>query len=287
MSKKRIISITTIIVLLFVTGIAVGVFLYGREETQATGENQTIDENQVTDGNQSTDKIQPGENSTQDQESPDKLITPGEEAVGNNETVENVDNQTANNNNITNTQGNVGNNGGITTNTNVDYVGETTISRVEEQERLISEDFLDWWQPMTLSVKPTELGVKLPQVSVKKSAITGVGEDKFVYVGQNITYVIAVTNNSETAVENIEVTDRIPENTTYVEESIEDAFIVRKVNGEFTSEIVGTKSTVEVENKVVGVKWVVSIPAGETMIARFTVNVNEMMIDAKNEEIET
>ena len=297
MSKKKLIAIITIIVLLFAAGISVGVFLYGRAETQATDGNQTIDQNQVSDGNQDIQgtladgNADNSENSATNPDATDENVTTldNEDVVGteNNETVENdnenANNEAANNNNVADNT----NNTGVTTGTNVDNVGETTITRVEEEERLVSEDFLDWWQPMTVAVTPTEVGVELPQISVKKVAITEVGDAKLVYIGQDITYVIAVTNNSEIAVENIEVTDRIPENTTYVVDSIEDAVILKEVDGELTSEVIGTKATVESENEVVGVKWVVSIPAGETVIAGFTVNVNKTMLDANETEVET
>ena len=64
MSKKRIIAIVSIIVLLFAAGISVGVFLYGRGETEATeGSSQASnDQNQIVDGNQSTDRTQIDDN---------------------------------------------------------------------------------------------------------------------------------------------------------------------------------------------------------------------------------
>lgn len=288
MSKKRIIAIVTIIVLLFVAGISVGVFLYSRGTTQAADGNQENEQNQVADGNQEIEgTLADGKNPITQQETGDEEITPPDDGTvdGANDN-ENANNEVTNNN-AGNANNQATNNNGVTTDTNVDEVEETTITRVEEQERLISKDFWDWWHPMTVAVKPTEVGVKIPQISVKKAAITQVGDGKLVYIGQDITYVIAVTNNSETPVENIEITDKIPENTTYVADSIEDAIILRDVDGELASEVVGTKTTVEAESKVVGVKWVVSIPAGETAIARFTVNINKTMLDENEEEIET
>ena len=126
---------------------------------------------------------------------------------------------------------------------------------------------------MAVEITPTEVGVEIPQITVKKAVITGVGGDQFVYAGQDITYVIAVTNNSEQDVQNIEITDKIPQNTTFV--SIEDAIILNEVDGKLTSEVVGTKTIIKNEDTVEGLKWIVTIPAGETVIARFTVNVNE------------
>ena len=282
MSKKRIISIVTIIELLFATGISVGVFLYGRGESAAVDGSQvqgTTDGNQGTDGNQSTDGTEEtpageGNEQTGETENPTTNLDEGNQAEPDTGNVGGNDDETVDNDNVAGNAGNPGNAGNqnVTTDTNVDEVGETTITRVEEQEKLISEAFWDWWQPMKVAVTPTNIGVQIPQITVKKAAITGVGEDQFIYAGQDITYVIAVTNNGEIDVENIEVTDRIPQNTTFV--SIEDAFILRNVDEELSSETVGTKTTVGTD-AVAGVKWVVSIPAGETVIARFTVNVNE------------
>jgi len=303
MSKKRIIAIITIIVLLFAAGISVGVFLYGRAETEATegSENITTNENEVADNNQDIDgtlaegNVQSNENN----ENPEinfetdneGTATPETENITeteNNEIAENNDqnanNNTANNNNVAD---NEENNAGVVVDDIIENIEETTITRVEEQERLVSEDFLDWWQPMSVNIIPTQVGVEMPQITVKKAAITGSGDEKLVYIGQDITYVIAVTNNSDTPVEDIEITDKIPENTTYVADSIEDAVIVKRVDGNLTSEVVGTKATVESENRVVGVKWIASIPAGETLFARFTVNVNKTMLDENNAEVET
>lgn len=266
MSKKRIIGIITIIVLLFAAGISVGVFLYGRGETEAVNGSQTTDQNQADDENQVSEGTQNGENSeeqTTDSEDGEENTTVPDE-----EDVEQTENNDSENNENVNNQGvniNTVNNNQITTNTNVDEAGETTISRVEEQERLVSEDFLDWWQPMQVAIDPTIFGINRPQITVEKSAITGFGEDKVVYVGEGITYVIKVTNNSKTELKNIEITDRIPQNTTFT--AIEDVTIEDKITG--------TKTTVTTQNKIVGVKWVVTIPAGKTATAKFTVNVND------------
>ena len=144
MSKKKIIAIVTIIVLLFAAGISVGVFLYGRGETSAADGSQvqgTTDSNQPNNGTQQpTEGTQTGdgdeqqgnvdsENQTTEHVAGDEVITPDEG---------NVDNETVDNDNIAGNAGNTGN-AGVTTGTNVNDVGETTITRVEEQEKLVSE----------------------------------------------------------------------------------------------------------------------------------------------------
>lgn len=282
MSKKRIIALITVIVLLFATGISVGVFMYTRGTAQATNETQSTDQNQVADGNnQLNNGTQAGENNenqnpvTTPDNNNENPVTPDNGTENNNTTVDNENanngatnnNNVANNNNAANNAGNAGNNAGVTTDTDVNNVGETTIERIEEQERLVSRAFWDWWKPMDVALTRSNVTAsgKLPQITAKKSAITGVGGDKFVFAGQDITYVIAVTNNGDTEVQDIEITDKVPQNTTFV--SIEDAMI--------DDEIVGTTTAVEAKNVVVGAKWVVTIPAGKTVIARFTVNVNK------------
>ena len=79
MSKKRIIAIITIIVLLFAAGISVGVFLYGRAETQATEGNQASDQNQ---------------DDVENQGSQDSLIQGNTHNNNDNEVTNPVDNET-------------------------------------------------------------------------------------------------------------------------------------------------------------------------------------------------
>ena len=246
MSKKRIIAIITVIVLLLAAGISVGIFLSSRGETQAT------DGNQVTDGKQPTDGTQTGENNQNQTTNPEQ----GNENADGTGDSETVDNENVDNNNT--------GNAGVTTDTNVNNVGETTITRVEEKDKLVSEHFLDWWKPMQVRVSAkTELSVKEPQLTVKKSTITGVGGDEFTYTGQNITYVIEVTNNGNEEIKNIEITDKIPQGTSFV--TVEDIVI--------DGNIVAEGKTVETNNSIAGVKWVATIPAGKTVKARFTVKV--------------
>ena len=89
---------------------------------------------------------------------------------------------------------------------------------------------------MAVEITPTQVGLEIPQITVEKTAVVDGMVKNLVYAGQEITYVVAVTNNGETTVENIEITDKIPENTTYVDESIEDAFVVKVVEGQFIRE---------------------------------------------------
>ena len=220
MNKKNIIAIIAIVVLLFIAGLSVGIFLYDSGETEAVDGNQIVDENQNNDENQvDGSQVEGNDQSSEDNEQSENIDSqePVENPDAGDENITTSDNQVAdgteNNNaenndeivdNETTNNDEVVNNVGVTTDTNVNDVGETTITRVEEQERLVSKDFWDWWKPVEVEIIPTAIGVKVPQITVKKAAITGVGGDELVYAGQDITYVIAVTNNGENTVENIE-----------------------------------------------------------------------------------
>ena len=306
-NKKTIIAIVTIIVLLLVASISVGVFLADKGKTEAAESSQTaekIDNDKKEDNGNSEDQSvqnsdnQVGENQEQNTD-------------GNNEQTQNSDNQTANNENnstTNNTANNTSNsvatsnnqttrnnttnnktnnnttstsntqtpastgksNNGATTGTNINEVGETTITRVEEgEEKVVAKKFWDWWNPMSVVVASTtaNINAEKPNISVEKLATTEAGEN-LVYAGEQLKYTINVTNNGKKDVENIEVTDKIPANTTFA--SINN-------DGE----------TITSENNIVGVKWIVSVPAGETVTVEFTVTVNPTMVDENGETVET
>ena len=298
LSKKTIVAIVIAIVLLFVASLSVGIFLANRGDAEAAGGNQISDVNQTENNNQNTssDNNQaPNQNTNTESNNTDSNNTENNNTENNNPETPITDgnagtvvdsNETTNNNTNNNgTVNNAGNNtenrtnnntAGVTTDANVNQVGETTVTRVEEREKLVSRAYWDWWKPMTVALTKSNVGVNQPELSVKKKVITEVAGNKFVYAGQEMTYVIAVTNNSDEDVKDIEITDKIPEKTTFV--SIEDATV--------DGESVGTKTTVVNENTVLGVKWKVTVPAGKTVIARFTVQVNkEMLVETDNGEI--
>ena len=300
LGTKTIIAIVAVIVLLFIASISVGIFLADKGSSEAVDGNQVADVNQNTDANntntespknddnnannenkqneniQAENNNQTGENNT----TPDNTTTEPNTGAQNNVTTPNnngtVANNNANNNgttnnvtnNVTANNGNVNNNATnnteITTGTDVNEVGETTVTRVEEEEKLVSKDFWDWWTPAsvlasTASAVSDTIVPTTPDFTVEKTATTGVGEDKLVYANKNITYTIKVTNNGEQELKDIEITDRIPEQTTFV--SIDDA---------------QNSGTTILENDVViGLKWIVTVPAKESIEVKFTVKVNE------------
>ena len=300
LGTKTIIAIVAVIVLLFIASISVGIFLADKGSSEAVDGNQIADVNQNTDANNTNtespknddnnannedkqnENIQ-AENNNQTGESndtPDNTTTEPNTGAQNNVTTPNnngtVANDNANNNgtinnvtnNVTANNGNVNNNATnnteVTTGTNVNEVGETTVTRVEEEEKLVSKDFWDWWTPASVlasaaSAVSDTIVPTTPDFTVEKVATTGVGEDKLVYANKNITYTIKVTNNGEQELKNIEITDKIPEQTTFV--SIDDAQ--------------NSGTTILENDTVIGLKWIVTVPAKESIEVKFTVKVNE------------
>ena len=272
LSKKTIIAIIIAIILLFVASLSVGIFLANKGDTEAAGGNQISDGNQISVGNRIEDNNQNTNTENNNSETPSDNI--------NNSTVADNSNETTNNNNTVNdTSDNVENNttnrtnnstSGVTTKRDTSQVGETTVTRVEEKERVVSRDYWDWWTPTSVAVvsTATKLVPTLPEIVVEKVATTEAGKN-VVYAGQKITYTITVKNTGNKDVEKIEVTDKIPENTTF--SSIEnDGKVIKKENGE----------------KILGVKWIVDVKAGEQVSVKFTVTVNEkMLVETENGEI--
>ncbi len=290
-SKKTIIAIVTVIVLLFIAGLSVGIFLADKGSTEAVDGNQSSSETQTAEENKANDVQKSDENKAEENkttEDNNQNVADNAETTNNNENVADntattnnngnaADNTAANNNGnvadntaTTNNNGNAINNPAannnaenVTTNTDVNQVGETTITRVEEQERLVSRDFWDWWTPSSVIAGNSAVADKIipqtPDFTVEKTATTGVSEDKLVYANKNITYTIKVTNNGEQELKNIEITDKIPEQTTFV--SIDDAQ--------------NSGTTILENDTVIGLKWIVTVPAKESIEVKFTVKVNE------------
>ena len=145
--------------------------------------------------------------------------------------------------------------------TSLNAVGETTVTRVEEQEKLVSMAYWDWWTPLNNISTPTltNISVEETNLDINKTVTTETGSNNLVYAGEEIVYEIAITNNGTRTEENIEVIDQIPENTTFV-----------SVNDENTAEEI-----LDENNNVIGIKWQVTVEPEETVTVSFTVRVNE------------
>lgn len=155
----------------------------------------------------------------------------------------------------------------VTTNQNTqtvrtDNIQESTIERVETveiPEQQVSEGHYIGWTPMevTNSMASTQINVtNNNDIKITKKAITKSGEN-LVTNGEEITYSIIVRNNGIKDVDNLEVKDRIPENTTYVKDSAGD----------------GVEEVVENKN-IIGLVWKIDLKAGEEKTVSFKVIVN-------------
>ena len=145
--------------------------------------------------------------------------------------------------------------------TSLNAVGETTVTRVEEQEKLVSKEYWDWWTPLNnvATATLTNMNIEETQLEVNKTVTTETGSNNLVYAGEEVTYEINITNKGTRTEENIEVIDQIPQNTTFV-----------SVNDENTAE-----EMVDENNNVIGIKWYVTVEPEETVTVSFTVKVKE------------
>lgn len=242
--KKTIIEILIVAILVVIAIASIVIFLKDRIKSEAIDdENQQeqIDNNSKADDNSKNDSTTNNNQNSDGQNN-------------NNSTEDNNNNNSNNNTNKNN------NNNNVTTGTNVNEIGESTVERVEEVEKLVSRDYWDWWKPTTISVEPSvsKIVPDIPDIEVKKVAKTEEGKN-LVYAGGKITYTITVKNNSNTDLEKIEVTDKIPEKTTF--NSVEN-----------DGTIVTSSKDAE---KILGVRWIVTIKAGEEVELTFSVIVNE------------
>ena len=250
--KKTIIEIIAVAILVVIAIASIVIFLKDRISSEAIDkDNQTeqIDNNQKADDNSNKNNGQ----------QPDGTNQENNQNSGNNANNNNEDSNNNSNNSNGNNTNNTNNNTGVTNGSNVNEIGETTVERVEEREKLVSRDYWDWWKPTTISVNSTVANIvpALPDITVTKTAETDAG-NKLVYAGEKITYTIVVKNNGNQDVEKIEVMDKIPSNTTF--DSVENEGIVVKSS--------------KYPEKVVGIKWIITVKAGEEASLKFTVVVD-------------
>ena len=151
--------------------------------------------------------------------------------------------------------------------TNINSVGESTITRVEEKEKLVSRDYWDWWTPINFEITETagNLTVEKPNLEINKSVISKTGCENLAFAGEELTYEITIKNNGTKIEENIEIADTIPQNTTFL-----------SVNSE--NNIEAPEQILDLNNTTIGLKWTLTIEPGQTLKISFTVKVND---DAK------
>ena len=246
---KTILGIALIVLLAIFAITSIVVFLKDRGTSDALDNNQTeqIEKNEDSDKNDSDRDNEQNSNESNKQE--------------NEQQNNNINNNNNNTNNNTNSNNNVANRDNNKTGTekNVNEIGETAVERVEEREKIVSKEYWDWWKPTNIYVDSvsTDIVPVLPNIMVTKISETKAG-NKLVYAGEKITYILKVKNNGNKDVEKIEVMDKIPSNTTF--ESVENDGITIKSSND--------------SEKIVGVKWIITVKAGEEVSLKFTVVVD-------------
>ena len=202
------------------------------KDNNTTSENNERQENSNnTQGNNTKNNSQKSENKNNN----NSKTTENSETVENNQTIQDTDN-------------------------GVDSITESTITRVTEGDLVKVEDNRTVaWSQMDFNIKPvvSKIDSEKTEITVEKKATTKMGTN-LTSKGEKIEYTLKVENNSDKDVKGVEVSDTIPEKTTYVEESASnDANVIKD------------------GDKVVGLKWYVDISAQSSVEVKFTVKVNE------------
>ena len=202
------------------------------KDNNTTSENNERQENSNnTQGNNTKNNSQKSENKNNN----NSKTTENSETVENNQTIQDTDN-------------------------GVDSITESTITRVTEGDLVKVEDNRTVaWSQMDFNIKPvvSKIDSEKTEITVEKKATTKMGTN-LTSKGEKIEYTLKVENNSDKDVKGVEVSDTIPEKTTYVEESASnDANVIKD------------------GDKVVGLKWYVDISAKSSVEVKFTVKVNE------------
>lgn len=267
LSKKTIIISIIVLVAMVAAITMVTIFLKDKGQAEATdvdisgmqeqdrqNQGQTIVDSDSNDGSNPIINQEPTEsNNDQDAQTQNNEQTTADGESTSSQTVQ------------TGTTTTVGTQTGTGTSTttqtdNVNTIGTTTIQRVETEEvdvpyqKTWEDNQLEWTPTVlaSLTVASNRLNTELPELKVEKKAIIESGST-LVSAGEKITYKINVKNNSKSKVENIDITDIIPEHTTIDENSISND---GKVEG----------------NKII---WNISIEAESEVEVSFEVKVNE------------
>lgn len=252
-NKKTTIALVAASVLLFVIAVTGTVaFLKDRGKTEAAElEEFSKQDKSVVEQQQSS-----GSENNQGQTEENALV----QETHTEEQIQSTDEQTEESTGSTTT---IYQNSGVV---RTDNIQEATIERGETEEipeQKVSEGHYVGWSSMELtnvSASSQINATKKNDVKVTKKSTTKSGNN-LVTNGEEIIYDITVKNNGTKDVTDIEVKDKIPEGTVYVEDSAGDS--VEKV----------TKDKI-----VIGLIWKVDLKAGEEKNVSFKVIVKD---DAK------
>ena len=284
LNKKNVIAIVILVILAIAAITGTVVFLKNRGTTEATEisaeqDNQAQKENSSQDSKTTTDQ---SGNNEQNAEQPNQPSDNNAEQGTNDETNAAGQNAGAANNNqagnaannsnagtadagTTSNTGVTGNTGATRTqqntqNAGVDNIQGTTITRVTEGEDIkVADDRNIGWTPMQIDAEmaSSKINATGADIQVNKKATTKTGTN-VVRPGEEITYTIEATNNTKEDLKNVEISDVIPANTTYVETD-------------------DNAQKIKVGNTVVGLKWYINMKANETVRMEFKVKVNDQI----------
>ena len=237
--KATIITAAIIVILLIIAATGTVVFLRDRGQTEAFEANQVG--TQSAEGTQNEEQVATGEEQTTPEEpegTEGEVATEGEEGTDVAETTEGTTNE--------GTQGTTtGTSTAGTTTTATEEIEESTITRTE------TVDVITPWERQNLGWTSSGVSadfagavlanldeVQEDDVQIEKTATTKTGEG-LVQAGEEITYTLTVTNNSE---KDVEVKDRIPEQTTFVDGSAVNAKEIKDENENTTGLIWNVKA---------------------------------------------
>lgn len=142
----------------------------------------------------------------------------------------------------------------------IDTIQGSTITRVTEGDLVkVTDDRNVGWNQMDFEIQSASAKIdgEKSKITIEKKVTTKTGSN-FTTQGEEIEYTLIATNNSDEDLKGIEVSDNIPEKTTYVENSASNDVNVIREN-----------------DTVVGLKWYVDISAGKSVELKFNVKVNE------------
>ena len=234
-NKKTTITIAIIVAILAIVAIiGTVVFLKDRGSTEAAeiGNNQS-QENGTTGNTPATPET--NTNNGEVAGNPETLPNAGEQGNAGNA----QNNPVANNGTQNPANGTVNNGGGVQNNQVAGNAGQNAANNIQETTIVENQTVYTEtpWETQGVTWAPLSVNANLPLAEIKaeKDALeinkvceTKTGEN-LTTKGEELTYKITVKNNSGKVLEGIEVKDRIPSQTTYVDNSVDNGGNVTKL----------------------------------------------------------
>ena len=261
-SKRNIIISVIIIALLAIIATSAYFFIKGNDDSSAAFTNNNMQASENSNNGQTEGQENNGQGTQTPARNPEENQGQNPNQTGAQVPEEN-NNGTTNPNTTTTPNTGITNNG--TTGTTTTVTGEDVpnqeyvTERIEQQEVLVSEDYMVEWNRMSIDAETMKANIA-SKVSIIRPIITAdkTADKEIVAIGEKLTYTITVTN-SGTANGTAIIKDEIPEGTSFVEGSI-------VVNEE-------SKADLTAENLAEGIS--VDVEQGKQAIVKFTVEVTE------------